>query len=105
MLVDPVAAGTYSGVGLNALTVDNEGGRNGARGPAYRNLDLRVGYRVRRVGQGKSLDLFLEAFNVMNDPNFANPTGDMRSGSFLVPDALAGGGFPRQFQIGARFGF
>ena len=105
VLVDPVAPGTYSGVGLNALTVENEGGRNGARGPAYRNLDLRVGYRVRRVGQGRSLDLFLEAFNVLNDPNFSNPTGDMRSGSFLVPDSLSGGGFPRQFQIGARFGF
>src|SRR6185503_6112672 len=74
VLVDPVAPGTYSGVGLNALTVENEGGRNGARGPAYRNLDLRVGYRVRKVGQGRSLDLFLEAFNVLNDPNFSNPT-------------------------------
>jgi hypothetical protein len=47
----------------------------------------------------------MEAFNLLNDPNFANPTGDMRSGSFLVPDALSGGGFPRQFQLGARFGF
>jgi hypothetical protein len=102
---DPVAPGTYSGVGQNAITVENEGGRNGARGPGYRNFDLRFGYRVRNIGQGRSLDLFMEAFNVMNDPNFANPTGDMRSGSFLVPDALQGGGFPRQFQFGARFGF
>jgi hypothetical protein len=60
---------------------------------------------VRNVGQGRSLDLFLESFNVINDPNFSNPTGDMRSGSFLVPDSLQGGGFPRQFQVGARFGF
>jgi hypothetical protein len=103
--VDPVAAGTYSGTGLNAITVENEGGRNGARGPAYRNLDVRVGYRVRNVGQGRSLDLFLESFNVLNDPNFSNPTGDMRSPVFLVPDSLQGGGFPRQFQLGARFGF
>jgi hypothetical protein len=102
---DPVAPGTYSGSGLNAITVENEGGRNGARGPGYRNFDLRVGYRVRNVGQGRSLDLFLESFNVINDPNFSNPTGDMRSGSFLVPDSLQGGGFPRQFQVGARFGF
>ena len=36
---------------------------------------------------------------------FSNPTGDMRSGNFLVPDALQGGGFPRQFQLGARLGF
>ena len=105
VLVDPVAPGTYSGTGLNAITVENEGGRNGARGPAYRNLDMRIGYKVRKVGQGKTLDLFLEGFNLLNDPNFSNPTGDMRSGSFLVPDSLSGGGFPRQFQLGARFGF
>jgi hypothetical protein len=47
----------------------------------------------------------MEAFNVMNDPNFSNPTGDMRSGDFLVPNSLQGGGFPRQFQVGARLGF
>jgi hypothetical protein len=105
VLFDPVAPGTYSGTGLNAITVENDGGRSGARGPRSRNLDVRVGYRVRNIGQGRSLDFFLEAFNVMNDPNFNNPTGDMRSGSFLVPDSLRGGGFPRQFQIGARFGF
>jgi hypothetical protein len=37
--------------------------------------------------------------------NFDNPTGDMRSGQFLVPTTLRGGGFPRQFQLGLRFGF
>jgi hypothetical protein len=42
---------------------------------------------------------------VTNEPNFANPTGDLRLGTFLVPNSLFGGGFPRQFQIGARFGF
>ena len=102
---DPVAAGTYSGTGPNAITVDNEGGRNGAYGPGYRNIDLRLGYRVRSIGQGRTLDIFLEAFNVANDANFNNPTGDMRSASFLVPDSLQGGGFPRQYQLGARLGF
>jgi Carboxypeptidase regulatory-like domain/TonB dependent receptor-like, beta-barrel/TonB-dependent Receptor Plug Domain len=102
--VDPVAPGTYSGVGLNALTVDNAGGRNGAYGPGLLNIDIRVGYRL-RPRQGRTLDLFAEAFNITNEPNFANPTGDQRSTQFLVPTALAGGGFPRQFQVGARFGF
>jgi Carboxypeptidase regulatory-like domain/TonB dependent receptor len=105
VLVDPVAAGTYSGTGLNAITVENEGGRNGAYGPGSRNLDMRLGYRVRNIGQRRTLDLFLEAFNVTNEPNFSNPTGDIRSGLFLVPDALQGGGFPRQYQLGARLGF
>jgi hypothetical protein len=43
--------------------------------------------------------------NVMNRANFDNPTGDQRSGQFLVPTTLRGGGFPRQFQLGARVGF
>ena len=103
--VDPVAPGEYCGVGENAICVDNAGGRNGAIGPGYRNLDLRAGYRVRNVGRGKTMDLFLEAFNVGNAPNFSNPQGDQRNAQFLVPNQLQGGGFPQQFQIGVRYGF
>jgi hypothetical protein len=105
VLVDPIAPGTYNGNGINAITVENKGGRNGAYGPGEMNLDMRLGYRVRGLGQGRTLDLFLEAFNVTNAPNFSNPTGDMRSAQFLVPESLRGGGFPRQLQIGSRFGF
>jgi outer membrane receptor protein involved in Fe transport len=103
--VDPLPAGTYSGVGENALTVDNNGGRNGAYGPGSLQIDLRAGYRLRPRG-AQTIDLFAELFNLTNEPNFANPSGDRRIiESFLVPTSLAGGGFPRQFQIGARFGF
>jgi hypothetical protein len=102
---DPLPAGTYSGTGLNAITVENAGGRNGAYGPGTAQFDLRAGCRL-RPAQGRSLDFFFEVFNVTNEPNFANPSGDLRSGAtFLVPTSLNGGGFPRQFQIGARFGF
>lgn len=102
--VDPIAAGTYSGTGQNALTVDNKGGRNGAYGPGYLKIDMRVGYRM-RPGGGRTFDLFAELFNVTNEPNFSNPSGDRRLATFLVPTSLAGGGFPRQFQLGARLGF
>ncbi len=102
--LDPVEAGTYSGQGLNAITVENSGGRNGAYGPAFAQLDLRGGYRL-RPGQGRTLDFFVEVFNATNEANFANPTGDMRSANFLIPTALLGGGFPRQLQFGTRLGF
>ncbi|HJU42223.1 MAG TPA: TonB-dependent receptor [Vicinamibacterales bacterium] len=101
---DPVAPGTYSGVGQNALTVENKGGRNGAYGPGFLQVDVRAGYRM-RPRQGRTLDVFAEVFNLTNEPNFSNPTGDQRLATFLVPTSLAGGGFPRQFQVGARFGF
>jgi Carboxypeptidase regulatory-like domain/TonB dependent receptor len=103
-LFDPLPAGTYSGTGQNAITVENKGGRNGARGPTYSELDLRVGYRV-RLGAARTLDVFAETFNVTNEPNFNNPTGDMRSASFLSVGSLFGGGIPRQLQLGARLGF
>jgi carboxypeptidase family protein/TonB-dependent receptor-like protein len=102
--LDPVAAGTYSGQGQNAITVENKGGRNGAYGPAFAQVDLRAGYRL-RPGQGRTLDLFVEVFNLTNEANFSNPTGDMRSGNFLIPTSLSGGGFPRQLQFGMRLGF
>jgi hypothetical protein len=102
--VDPLPAGTYSGVGPNAITVENKGGRNGAYGPGLLQVDFRAGYRM-RPRQGQTIDFFAEAFNLTNEANFANPSGDQRQDTFLVPTSLAGGGFPRQFQVGARFGF
>ena len=45
--VDPLSAGTYSGVGANAITVDNAGGLRGAYGVDYVQLDMRAGYRLR----------------------------------------------------------
>ena len=102
--IDPIPAGTYSGVGQNAITVENAGGRNGAYGPGSLLIDLRGGYRLRPRG-GRTIDLYAEVFNITNEPNFSNPSGDQRLGTFLVPTSLAGGGFPRQFQVGARLGF
>jgi hypothetical protein len=104
VLMDPLPAGTYSGTGENAITVENDGGRNGAYGPGFMQIDVRAGYRV-RMAANRTIDLFAEVFNLTNRANFNNPSGDRRSGNFLVPVALRGGGFPRQLQLGARLGF
>jgi hypothetical protein len=109
-LDDPVAAGTYSGTGTNALqNVDFDGKRNGARGPDYFQADVRAGWRHRIQGE-KVLELFLDVYNITNRANFDNPVvanRDMRTPTtFLVLTNLyGGGGFPRQAQIGARFAF
>jgi Carboxypeptidase regulatory-like domain len=104
VLFDPLPAGTYSGNGLNAITVDNEGGRAGARGPSYKQTDMRFGYRF-HPGQARTLDVFVEVFNIFNNANFENPTGDRRQTDFLRLTSLRGGGFPRQAQLGIRYGF
>jgi hypothetical protein len=102
ILVDPLPAGEYTGVGANTITVKNDGGRNGAYGPDYMQLDARFGYRVRM--SARTLDVFAEVFNVTNRSNFTNPSGDRRM-NFLVLNGLVAGGFPRQLQIGTRLGF
>lgn len=106
-LTDPLLAGTYSGTAPESLqNVDSQGGRNGAIGPDYFQLDLRAGWRG-RIGNTQALELFLDIFNVTNRANFDNPSGDQRVAStFLVLTNLRGGsGFPRQAQIGVRYSF
>jgi Carboxypeptidase regulatory-like domain len=111
-LVDPLPAGTYSGdpkIADTMQNVENKGGRNGAIGPDYFQMDMRASYR-RKIGQQKSGELYFDLYNITNRANFDNPltaNSDRRlSTAFLVLTNLrGGGGFPRQVQIGFRFAF
>ena len=109
-LDDPVPSGTYSGTALNAMTdVAFDGKRNGARGPSYFQADVRAGWHHRLQGQ-RTLELFLDIFNITNTTNFDMPINanrDMRTpATFLVlTNLFGGGGFPRQAQLGVRFAF
>jgi len=109
-LDDPVPSGTYSGTALNAMTdVAFDGKRNGARGPSYFQADVRAGWHHRIQGQ-RTLELFLDIFNITNTTNFDMPINanrDMRTpATFLVlTNLFGGGGFPRQAQLGVRFAF
>ena len=109
ILFDPLPPGTYSGVGVNAVTVDNNpdytGGYAGARYADFLQADMRFGYRVRHY-QEQTIDIFFDIFNITNRANFNNPNGDRRSGNFLRLLTLrAGSGVPRQGQFGLRWGF
>jgi hypothetical protein len=109
-LIDPVAAGTYSGTAPDAMqNVKNNGGRNGAIGPDYFQIDVRAGWR-RKINSERALELFLDIYNITNRANFDNPitaNSDQRlPATFLVLTNLrGGGGFPRQALMGARFVF
>ena len=108
-LFDLLPAGTYCGVGQNSICVDNAGGRNGARGPSYKQMDARLSYRF-RPAKDKTVDANFELFNIMNTANFANPGvafgADKRLTDFLVLTALRGGnGQPRAAAFSVRFGF
>ncbi len=103
ILFEPLPAGTYSGVGPNAISVASNGGRNGVRGPAFFQADARLGYRI-KLGPRK-VELFGEVFNLTDRANFANPTGDRFASDFLRLTALRAGAGPRTAQFGARFEF
>ncbi len=109
-LVDPVPAGTYSGTApLNAMKdVKYNGGRNGAIGPDYFQLDVRAGWR-QKLPRNKAIELFLDIFNITNRTNWDSPVTanqDRRlPATFLVLTNLRGGGFPRQALMGTKFIF
>jgi hypothetical protein len=100
---EPLPAGTYSGAGVNAITVENSGTARGARGPGFLQLDLRAGYRV-QLGT-RTLDAFVDVLNVTNRANFFNPEGDRRLSNFLVVTSLQGNGPTRTAQLGMRLAF
>ncbi len=108
--LDPLPAGTYNPfpeAGDHVMRdVENEGGRNGARGPGFMQLDMRVSYRM-RLGGRRTFDIFGEVFNATDHANFLNPSADLRiTADFLrLRQLVAVTGLPRQAQLGLRFGF
>jgi hypothetical protein len=107
-----LAPGTYAGAGPDAnspsaipYTVEYEGGRAGGRGPGYAQVDLRGGYRL-QLGGRRTLDLFLDVFNLANRANFANPSVDQRlPATFLRLLDVSDEGPTRTAQINIRYGF
>ena len=81
-------------------------GRNTGVGFDFASLDLRLGRRF-ALGRGVELEALVEAFNVLNRPNYQAPNGTFGPGplpraGFGEPTAAAD---PRQVQIGLRASF
>jgi hypothetical protein len=101
---EPLPAGTYSGNGANPYTVDDyEPRRNGAYGPGFFNMDMRVSYAF-RFGT-RQLEVIGDVFNLTNRTNFANPNNNLASAQFLLLSAYSTSYAPRKLQLGARFVF
>ena len=102
---EPLPAGDYSGTGADAFSVKGyEATRNGAVGPGLLQLDMRFGYRFALGGQ-RHLNAFVDLFNLTDRTNFANPSGNQVSPTFLVLTGYSTSYTPRKVQIGARFDF
>jgi len=77
-------------------------GRNVLRGPKQVRFDLALSKETRfteRVG----LELRVEGFNVLNNVNFALPSGDLSDSEFNTITNTVGG--PRTMQFGLRLSF
>jgi len=101
ILFDPLPAGRYEKDGNSYFS---DGGRNGARGPDFMQIDTRVSYRI--PARGMQVELIGEIFNLTNRANWASPSGDKRVQiNFLQNTALRAGAVPRTMQFGVRMSY
>ena len=78
--------------------------RNPIRGPGFWNVDLGLFRTIGLAGIAR-LQFRVEALNVLNHPNFANPGADIsNAGTFGFITGTTGTG-ERTIRLGARFSF
>jgi hypothetical protein len=70
------------------------------RGPKIRRLDLLLS-RAQKIG-ASSVELRVEAQNVLNVPQFGEPIGTLTDANF---GRIITGGGERKLQLGLRLGF
>ena len=88
-------AGTFGNVGRSSVTT-----------PGFKTLDLAIhkqfalGYK-----EGHTLQLRLEAFNVLNHPVFSAPNGNTSASDFGIISSTAAAVPMRQLQVGLKYRF
>lgn len=92
----------------NAVGTLGNASRGLLRGPGYWGTNFSI-QKDTRITEGKVFQMRLEAFNVFNHANFANPTGDVASPTFgqilsLRPYVVTNEP-SRLIQLGAKFTF
>ncbi len=105
---DPSSAGANSPcVTLNYVAVGNIQ-RNYGTGPGFADWDM-SGEKETRITERVSFILRADAFDILNHPNFGQPTGNVQSAAFgqitATRFATSDGGSSRQLQISGKFTF
>jgi hypothetical protein len=81
-------------------------GRNTLRASGYRSVDVRWSHDVRltelKGEKGRELTVSVDAFNILNHPNFAGYVGNVRSPFYLSPTTVSPG---RRLQLSAEVKF
>jgi Carboxypeptidase regulatory-like domain len=98
----PSAASTTTYTGLGDMH------RNSVTGPGFADVDLSA-EKETRVLEGLSFKLRVDAFDILNHPNFGQPSGNVQSSTFgqitSTRFATSDGGSSRQLQISGKFVF
>lgn len=105
-VTDPCTASLPSGTALTPLNCPTYGTygnirRNSYRGPKNFEFDAQIS-RIFPIHESLNATLRLEAFNVLNHPNFKNPTSGLTSSTF---GQISGANDPRIFQGSVKFNF
>ena len=82
--------------------------RNAFTGPGYADLDM-SGEKDTKLTERVSFNLRADAFDILNHPNFGQPSGNVQSAVFgqisSTRFAVSDGGSSRQLQISGKFVF
>ena len=82
--------------------------RNAVKGPGYADLDM-SGEKDTKLSERLSFNLRVDAFDILNHPNFGQPSGNVQSSTFgqisATRFAVSDGGSSRQLQISGKFVF
>ncbi|HKW62462.1 MAG TPA: carboxypeptidase regulatory-like domain-containing protein [Candidatus Acidoferrum sp.] len=88
----------------NALGTLGNTTRNFFHGPGFWNTDFSV-QKDTSITEKTTFQMRLEAYNLFNHTNFANPVGDVSSGNFGRITGIRTGSNSRLVQLGAKFIF
>jgi hypothetical protein len=82
--------------------------RNGGTGPGFADVDL-SGQKETKIFEGLTFTFRADAFDILNHPNFGQPSGNVQSSTFgqisATRFATSDGGSSRQLQLSGKFTF
>jgi hypothetical protein len=102
--VDSIAWFNLAAFTANPIGTYGDSPRGYLTGPGFWNADLAFS-RLVRVGSTRTLELRVEAFNVFDHVNWANPTFEVGSTSLTNGRVTNTNGDPRIMQFAVKFGF
>ncbi len=105
-----VPAPTPSNPAATAISYTGIGNipRNAGIGPGFADVDL-SGQKETKIFEGLTFTLRADAFDILNHPNFGQPSGNTQSSTFgqisATRFATSDGGSSRQLQLSGKFTF